>query len=123
MVRIKLISVCSVLLTLLIALQGCADTATPSPPPATPTVGPAPTVGPTPTPTPNTTIEVVAEVVVKELKVPWALAFAPDGRLFVTEREGIIRVIRDGQVQTLRRGGGGPGRGGRTPGTSPGPGI
>ncbi|MEE8158306.1 MAG: PQQ-dependent sugar dehydrogenase [Dehalococcoidia bacterium] len=95
MVRIKLISACSVLLTLLIVLQGCADTATPSPPPATPTVGP------TPTPTPNTTIEVLAEVVVKELKVPWALAFAPDGRLFVTEREGIIRVIRDGQVQTL----------------------
>ena len=90
MVRIKLIAACTVLLSLLIALQGCADAATPSP---------LTTVRPTPTPTPNTTIEVVAEVVAKELKVPWALAFAPDGRLFVTEREGTIRVIKDGHVQ------------------------
>ena len=38
------------------------------------------------------------QVVVGGLEVPWALAFAPDGRLFVTERPGRIRVIRDGRL-------------------------
>jgi glucose/arabinose dehydrogenase len=30
--------------------------------------------------------------------VPWALAFAPDGRLFVTERPGRLRVVKDGRL-------------------------
>ncbi|MEE8472409.1 MAG: PQQ-dependent sugar dehydrogenase [Dehalococcoidia bacterium] len=30
------------------------------------------------------------------LEVPWSLAFAPDGRLFFTERPGRVRVIEDG---------------------------
>jgi len=38
------------------------------------------------------------EVVATGLQVPWAMAFAPDGRLFFTERPGRIRVIRDGQL-------------------------
>lgn len=33
------------------------------------------------------------EVVVSNLEVPWSFAFAPDGRLFVTERPGRVRVI------------------------------
>jgi aldose sugar dehydrogenase len=33
------------------------------------------------------------------LDVPWALAFAPDGRLFVTERPGRLRVVADGKLQ------------------------
>lgn len=33
------------------------------------------------------------EVVVKNLEIPWSLAFAPDGRLFVTERPGRVRII------------------------------
>jgi glucose/arabinose dehydrogenase len=37
-------------------------------------------------------------VVAGGLEVPWALAFAPDGRLFVTERPGRVRVIRDGRL-------------------------
>ncbi|MGH7313345.1 MAG: PQQ-dependent sugar dehydrogenase, partial [Candidatus Rokuibacteriota bacterium] len=32
------------------------------------------------------------------LEVPWALAFAPDGRLFITERPGRIRVLGDGRL-------------------------
>lgn len=32
------------------------------------------------------------------LEVPWALAFASDGRLFVTERPGRLRVISEGQL-------------------------
>src|SRR5919201_1882711 len=33
------------------------------------------------------------EVVVSDLEIPWSLAFAPDGRLFVTERPGRVRII------------------------------
>lgn len=38
------------------------------------------------------------ETVAKGLEVPWGIAFAPDGRIFVTERAGSIRVIRDGTL-------------------------
>lgn len=34
------------------------------------------------------------------LEAPWALDFAPDGRIFVTERPGRIRIIARGQLQT-----------------------
>lgn len=39
------------------------------------------------------------EVVAAGLEVPWSLAFAPDGRLFFTERPGRLRVIVDGVLQ------------------------
>ncbi|MCS7234927.1 MAG: PQQ-dependent sugar dehydrogenase [Armatimonadota bacterium] len=35
---------------------------------------------------------------VRGLEIPWSLAFAPDGRAFVTERPGRVRVVRDGRV-------------------------
>lgn len=38
------------------------------------------------------------EVVAKNLEIPWAMAFAQDGRLFLTERVGRVRVIRDGRL-------------------------
>lgn len=38
------------------------------------------------------------EVVATGLEAPWALAFDPAGRLFVTERPGRLRLIRDGQL-------------------------
>ena len=37
---------------------------------------------------------------VTNLDVPWSMAFAPDGRIFLTERDGRIRVIQDGQLQS-----------------------
>jgi glucose/arabinose dehydrogenase len=37
-------------------------------------------------------------VVATGMEVPWALAFAPDGVLYVTERPGRIRVVRDGRL-------------------------
>jgi glucose/arabinose dehydrogenase len=33
------------------------------------------------------------EVVVKGLEIPWSLVFAPDGRLFVPERHGRVRIV------------------------------
>lgn len=41
------------------------------------------------------------EVVASGLSVPWDLDFAPDGRMFVTERGGRVRVVQDA---TLREG-------------------
>ena len=38
------------------------------------------------------------EVVARGLEVPWAIAFAPDGRLLVTERPGRLRVVKDGRL-------------------------
>ena len=38
------------------------------------------------------------EVVAQNLEIPWAMAFAPDGRMFVTERPGRVRVFERGQV-------------------------
>jgi aldose sugar dehydrogenase len=68
-------------------------------PPASPTTAatlpPAPTATATVARFPSPQVEVVAS----GLRVPWALAFAPDGRLFFTERPGRIRVIEKGQLR------------------------
>lgn len=61
---------------------------------------PAPT--PVPAPGGSTTDEIFTtqdgvrfrvESVVTNLEIPWSMAFAPDGRLFVTERPGRVRLI------------------------------
>src|SRR6266849_5342249 len=39
------------------------------------------------------------EVVAQKLEIPWALAFTPDGRIFVTERPGRLRVIENGRLK------------------------
>lgn len=39
------------------------------------------------------------EVVAAGLAVPWALAFAPDGRILLTERAGRLRVIEQGALR------------------------
>lgn len=44
------------------------------------------------------TAEVQTKTYAQGLEIPWAVAFAPDGRVFVTERPGRIRVIRDGRL-------------------------
>ncbi len=41
---------------------------------------------------------VTVETVVRGLDTPWAIAFAPDGRLFIAERPGRIRLVQDGQL-------------------------
>ena len=39
------------------------------------------------------------ETVAGGLEVPWAIAFAPDGRIFFTERPGRVRVIEQGRLR------------------------
>jgi len=38
------------------------------------------------------------DVVARNLEIPWAMAFAPDGRMFLTERPGRVRVFERGQM-------------------------
>ena len=38
------------------------------------------------------------ETIARGLQTPWAIAFAPDGRIFVSERPGFIRVIEKGAL-------------------------
>lgn len=42
--------------------------------------------------------QVRVETVIGNLDIPWAAQFAPDGRLFLTERPGRIRIIRQGRI-------------------------
>lgn len=39
------------------------------------------------------------ETVAESLDTPWEIAFAPDGRAFITERPGTIRVMEDGELR------------------------
>ena len=42
--------------------------------------------------------DVGVEVVATDLATIWAIDFAPDGRIFLTERGGRVRTIRDGRL-------------------------
>lgn len=46
-----------------------------------------------------TTSTVTPEVVVSNLDTPWSIQFAPDGKLYFTERPGRIRVYENGQLR------------------------
>jgi glucose/arabinose dehydrogenase len=43
--------------------------------------------------------EPTVSVVAAGLEVPWALAFAPDGALYLTERPGRLRLVRAGRLE------------------------
>lgn len=65
---------------------------------------PATQSAPPPTPVPSSQLEPttpVVERVVRNADFPVALAFAPDGRLFYTEKSGRVRVVVDGELQGL----------------------
>ena len=86
------------LLALVLAAQvaqtrGCrADTPAPAPSPVpSPSPSPSPPVGEVFTTQDGIRFRV--ETVVQSLEIPWAMAFAPDGRLFVTERAGRVRIL------------------------------
>jgi glucose/arabinose dehydrogenase len=75
-------------------------TSTPAPTatePPTETPQPTATTPPSPTVAPTAAVPNV-EIWVTGLDVPWELAFAPDGRIFVTERGGRIRIIEGGKL-------------------------
>jgi glucose/arabinose dehydrogenase len=40
------------------------------------------------------------ETVMSHLEVPWSIVWAPDGRMFFTERPGRVRVYEKGQLRT-----------------------
>ncbi len=56
----------------------------------------APTVTPQPV---AASASLQVDVFAKNLRAPWAIERAPDGRFFVTERAGRIRIIKDGQLE------------------------
>ncbi|MEZ0327119.1 MAG: sorbosone dehydrogenase family protein [Fimbriimonas sp.] len=39
------------------------------------------------------------ETVVTGLEVPWSIVFGPDGEMYVTERKGRVRVVKNGTLQ------------------------
>lgn len=48
---------------------------------------------------PDVSPSIDVSVVVGDLDTPWAIDFAVDGRIFVTERPGRIRIVKDGSLQ------------------------
>ena len=91
----------------LAALVACAPPATaPTASPATTatqtastspqTAAATPTPAPTPSPRIGPAVVENVQLVAAGLEVPWAVAQAPDGRLFVTERPGRVRIVRLG---------------------------
>jgi glucose/arabinose dehydrogenase len=88
-------SIGGTVLCMMIVAQTVETRACKSPDPQTDTP-PAPTPAPTPPSQVFSTRDGVrfrVETVLSDLEVPWALAFAPDGRLFVTERPGRVRIV------------------------------
>jgi glucose/arabinose dehydrogenase len=59
---------------------------------------PSPMSSPSASPRTGPAVVVSVDVVAMGLEAPWAIDFAPDGRVFVTERPGRIRVIRNGTL-------------------------
>lgn len=77
--------VASVQIAAILAVAGCSSPTPTSTSPPLETQGKAAR---------NYKVEVVAE----NLEVPWGIAFAPDGTVYVTERPGRIRIIRNGKL-------------------------
>jgi aldose sugar dehydrogenase len=86
------------LVVLILALQ-LASCGSPSPPAGPPSGSPPPADSPQiETFTTADGVRVGVQVVATRLEIPWALAFAPDGRLFVTERPGRVRILQNGTL-------------------------
>ena len=92
-----------VALSLALATASSLGAQTPSPPPPAPGGPPRQLAFPPAAPLGDGPWDIATEreklhisVVTRGLDHPWALAFAPDGSMLVTERPGRLRVIRNG---------------------------
>jgi glucose/arabinose dehydrogenase len=67
---------------------------------ASPTARPGPPATATPVPTlaPPGPLKFSMQAIAQNLVAPWALAFAGDGAIWLTERPGRVRIIRSGQL-------------------------
>jgi aldose sugar dehydrogenase len=82
---------CIALLSQAVATRSCK-----SPDPGSSDSTPSPIPDPIPSGQIFTTRDGVrfrVETVVSALEIPWSLVFAPDGRLFITERPGRVRIM------------------------------
>lgn len=77
-----------------IVLPSPGTTSVPKPSSSSPTTTPPTQTKPSAPPG-----EIQVETVVRNLDTPWAIDFAPDGRWFVTERTGRIRIVKNGQLE------------------------
>jgi glucose/arabinose dehydrogenase len=79
-----------VLVSQAIGSQACSPDQ--QPPGSTPNPSPSP-LPPSGVFTTRDGVRFQVETVLTGLEIPWSLAFAPDGRLFVTERPGRVRIV------------------------------
>src|SRR5438874_1189106 len=78
--------------TLLLAFLLAQTATTRACPPDTSTTTPAP-VSTGEVFTTSDGVRFSVETMMANIEVPWSMAFAPDGRLFVTERPGRVRIV------------------------------
>jgi len=105
--RVKHAALAFAVMVLASACAGSPSRATSSPQTTTiaiPTTPPPSSASPTATASPRIGPAVVENVqlVAGGLVAPWAVDLAPDGRLFVTERPGRVRILQLGQGGGLR---------------------
>jgi glucose/arabinose dehydrogenase len=89
-------------LAMLLSLLGCGGSgdpgSRPNPTPEPPSGGSPPGGFPIATFTAADGTRFGVQTLVGGLSIPWSLAFAPDGRLFITERPGRVRIYQNGQL-------------------------
>ena len=86
----------TIAVAMLITLAACGGSSKPTPSPPEPSGPPGGVAIERFTAADGTKFGV--QVLVTGLQISWALAFAPDGRLFLTERPGRVRVYMSGQL-------------------------
>jgi glucose/arabinose dehydrogenase len=88
------------LATQLVETRGCSSDTPESTTPESPATTPA-TVTPDDVVSTADGVRFRVETMASGLDVPWSIAFAPDGRVFVTERPGRIRIVNFSTAQAV----------------------